>query len=188
MLQIMGRASKACDGLTRRALLQAGGLALLTGLASTRPAIAAPSRRSAGGVKSVVLIDLFGGPSHLDMFDPKPDAPAEIRGEFQSIRTSLPGVLVSEHLPRMSHWLDPTLPSLEATVTLDALDRRRTLLEQVNQQATRFDSSASMAGMGQRQREAFDLLINATSRSAFDLSQEPASIRERYGRDLFGSS
>src|SRR4051812_35374303 len=106
MLQVLGHASKACDGLTRRALLQAGGLAMLTGFAATRTATAAPIHRSSGRVKSVVLIDLFGGPSHLDMFDPKPDAPAEIRGEFQSIRTSLPGVLVSEHLPRMSRWLD----------------------------------------------------------------------------------
>jgi len=83
---------------------------------------------------------------------------------------------------------DPTLPSLESSVTLDALDRRRTLLEQVNLQAARLDSSAAMAGMGVRQRQAFDLLMNATSRKAFDLSQETLSVRERYGRDLFGSS
>jgi hypothetical protein len=252
-----------------------------------------------------VLIDLFGGPSHLDMFDPKPDAPAEIRGEFQAIRTSLPGVLVSEHLPRVSRWLDrtcllrtvshpynshnpyavmtgftggqdqrdyyssptnhpsmgsvchyagltqpgippyvvlpaypgysqglrragpyggylgsrynplfsqcdpsfprevsdrdaydptlrpigdPRLPSLQASVTLDALDRRRTLLDQVNEQAAAFDASPAVEVMGQRQQQAFDLLLSAGSRSAFDLSQESPAVRDRYGRDLFGSS
>jgi uncharacterized protein (DUF1501 family) len=62
------------------------------------------------------------------------------------------------------------------------------LLEQVNQQAARLDSSSAVAGMGQRQQQAFNLLMNATSRSAFDLSQESAGVRDRYGRDLFGSS
>jgi hypothetical protein len=301
MLQILAHATKACDGLTRRALLKAAcGFALATPFASAKP------QAARGRVRSVILIDLFGGPSHLDMFDPKPDAPAEIRGEFAAIRTSLPGVLVSEHLPGVSRWMDrtclirtvshpynshnpyavmtgytggqdqrdyyssptnhpsmgsvchyagltrrdvppyvvlpaypgysqglrragpyggylgsqynplfstcdptfarnvdpardfydptlrpmgdPVLPSLEASVTLDALDRRRTLLDQVNQQASRFDSSRSVEMMGVRQRQAFDLLMNATTRSAFDLAQEPASIRDRYGRDLFGSS
>src|ERR1019366_9381622 len=108
MFQIMGHAARACDGMTRRALLKAGTLSLLAGATSTAAAVPAPIRRTPGRVRSVILIDLFGGPSHIDMFDPKPDAPAEIRGEFQAIRTSLPGVLVSEHLPRMSRWLDRT--------------------------------------------------------------------------------
>src|SRR5438105_4006813 len=99
MLQVLGQPAQACDGLTRRALLHVGALSLFGGLL---PASAAPSRSGPrpGPVRSVILMDLFGGPSHLDMFDPKPDAPAEIRGEFQSIATSLPGVRVSEHLPR----------------------------------------------------------------------------------------
>ena len=101
MLQILGHTSKACDGLTRRALLQASTLALLASATGISPAAPAQTRRTPGRVRSMILIDLFGGPSHLDMFDPKPDAPAEIRGEFQAIRTSLPGVLVAEHLPRV---------------------------------------------------------------------------------------
>lgn len=56
----------------------------------------------AGKAKSVLWVHLSGGPSQLDMFDPKPDAPAEIRGEFASIPTAIPGVAVSEHLPRLS--------------------------------------------------------------------------------------
>jgi len=62
------------------------------------------------------------------------------------------------------------------------------LLQQVNQQAALIESSAAYRDMDHRQRQAFDLLMNATSRSAFDLAQEPISVRERYGRDLFGSS
>ena len=52
--------------------------------------------------KAVILLDLFGGPSHIDTFDPKPDAPAEIRGEFGTIPTVLPGVRVCEHLPLLA--------------------------------------------------------------------------------------
>ena len=54
----------------------------------------------------MILIDLFGGPSHIDTFDPKPDAPDGIRGEFATIPTVLPGVRISEHLPHLSRRLD----------------------------------------------------------------------------------
>ena len=56
-------------------------------------------------IRSVVLLNLFGGPSHLDMFDLKPDAPAEIRGEFKPIDTSLPGLRICEHLPLTARWM-----------------------------------------------------------------------------------
>jgi len=61
-----------------------------------------------GRAKSVLIVHLSGGPSQLDMLDPKPDAPAEIRGEFSPIETAVPGVQVCEHLPRLAqqlkHW------------------------------------------------------------------------------------
>jgi hypothetical protein len=62
----------------------------------------------AGRAKSVILVWLDGGPSHLDMFDLKPDAPVEIRGEFKPTRTPLDGVRVCEHLPRIASLLDKT--------------------------------------------------------------------------------
>jgi hypothetical protein len=254
----------------------------------------------------VILLDLFGGPSHLDTFDLKPAAPREIRGEFNPIATTLPGVQVCEHLPRVARWMhrvslirtlshrynshnpyavmtgftggndqqdyfsrpsdhpsmgsicqysglthpgvppyvvlpglpgysqglrrcgpyggylgsqynplfstcdpqftrrvepnrdfydhtlvpmgDPTLPSLQPEVTIDALNRRRTLLQQLDAQSSRFDSAHNMNRMVERQRQALDLLLSASARSAFDLSKEPARVRDRYGRDLFGSS
>src|SRR5262245_16351900 len=56
--------------------------------------------------KPVILIWLSGGPSHLDTWDPKPDAPAEICGPFKSIATKVPGVRISEHLPLQARLLD----------------------------------------------------------------------------------
>jgi hypothetical protein len=67
--------------------------------AAQGPESAAPQARS------IILLNLFGGPSHLDMFDMKPGAPAEVRGEFQPIATSVPGLQICEHLPRLARWM-----------------------------------------------------------------------------------
>jgi hypothetical protein len=105
MLRLRTGSSRSCDGINRRRFLQLGGLAAL-GL--TLPdylrarAQAAPDRR---GV-NCILLWMQGGPSHIDTFDPKPDAPAEIRGEFGVIPTYLPGVQFTEHLPRLAKNLD----------------------------------------------------------------------------------
>jgi len=62
---------------------------------------AAPSlTTSAAGIRSCILLFYYGGPSHLDTFDPKPDAPAEVRGAYKTIAASVPGIRVCEHLPR----------------------------------------------------------------------------------------
>ena len=52
--------------------------------------------------KSCILLWMAGGPSHIDTFDPKPEAPADIRGEFQALETSVPGIRISEHFPRFA--------------------------------------------------------------------------------------
>lgn len=298
MLRVLGHAGSTCDGLTRRDVLRAGSLAMLGGLATPQAA-----RATASPAKAVILIDLFGGPSHIDTFDLKPDAPAEIRGEFRPIATSLPGVRVCEYLPtlaRLMHKLctirtvshgynshnpyavmtgftggsdredyyakpsnhpsmgsvcqyfgvgrradlpgyvvlpaypgysqglrragpyggylgsrydpmfsscdpkwtrevnpdrdaydptlrpigDPRMPKLAGDMTLDALDRRRTLVEQLDTQARRADAGS----MGTRRRQAFDILLSPAARTAFDLDRETQAVRDRYGRDLFGSS
>ena len=300
MLRVLGHATAACDGITRRDLLRAGTLAAFTGLARVG---AAESQRPAAPAKAVILIDLFGGPSHIDTFDPKPDAPEGIRGEFKTIPTVLPGVRVCEHLPLLARRLDrlavvrsvshrynshnpygvmtgfdggqdqtdyfarptnhpsvpsvcqyfgvgrstdlpgymmlpaapgytqglrragpyggylgpkfdpvfstadshtgnstaankdfynhaitplgePRLPKLDGAVTLDALNARRSLVQQLDEQAVRFDAP----GLATRRAAAFDLLMSPRARSAFDLSQEPLKLRDRYGNNLFGSS
>ncbi|MFO0840836.1 MAG: DUF1501 domain-containing protein [Gemmataceae bacterium] len=303
MLRILGHPSRACDGLTRRELLTAGALSLLA------PALARSNRpSSAGTAKAVILIDLFGGPSHIDTFDPKPDAPAEVRGEFATVATRHAGVRFTEHVPRLARMADrfclirtvshrynshnpygvmtgfdggqdqtnyfarptdhpsiasvaqylgglrerrdlppyvvlpafpgysqglrragpyggylgsaydplfsacdpkfsgtladsgdfydadrtpmgdPRLPDLSGDLTLDALDRRRGLLSQLDDRARRLAKSAEGSRLTRQQAKAFDLLLSQRAREAFDVSREPPALRQRYGRDLFGSS
>jgi hypothetical protein len=95
--------------LTRRELLQVGYSGLLgISLPSlfSRQALSAEALQELGGVptkpKSVILVFLTGGASHIDTFDMKPDAAAEIRGEFQAVATTVPGLHVCEHLPRLA--------------------------------------------------------------------------------------
>src|SRR5262245_33336871 len=104
---LTSKGSRHCDGLTRRELLRVGPV-VLVGL--TRPALlrlehwapaAPPPARRTGRARSVILLFLSGGPSHLDMWDLKPDAPEEIRGSFRPTDTNVPGVRISEHMPRM---------------------------------------------------------------------------------------
>ncbi|HJZ57028.1 MAG TPA: DUF1501 domain-containing protein, partial [Gemmataceae bacterium] len=108
MFRVLGHASAACDGITRRELLRAGSLAgLVAATGGLRPPPAkADSRRAPA--RAIILLDLFGGPSHIDTFDPKPDAPEGIRGEFKTIPTVLPGVRICEHLPQLARRLDRT--------------------------------------------------------------------------------
>lgn len=93
---------KYCDGITRRDTLRVGflGLTGLTLADGLRTAYAAPQRKSSAD--AVLFINLAGGPSHLDTLDMKPNAPAETRGEFQSIQSALPGLSVCEHLPKIA--------------------------------------------------------------------------------------
>jgi hypothetical protein len=97
-----------CDGLSRRSFLQIGGLgmgglSLPTLLQAEARATPPPSRQLH---KSVIMVYLSGGLAHQDTFDLKPDAPEGIRGEFKSIPTSLPGVRISELLPKIAGVLD----------------------------------------------------------------------------------
>jgi hypothetical protein len=88
--------------LTRRRLLEVGACSLL-GLGLPR-LLAADEKRRSGRAPAdhCILVFLNGGPSHLDMWDMKPDAPTEIRGPFKPIPTSVPGVQLSQHLPRLA--------------------------------------------------------------------------------------
>lgn len=97
-----------CDGISRRDFLKIGGLALgglsLTDvLALEAKAGIRPSRNSH---KAIIMIFLPGGPPHQDMFDLKPDAPADIRGDFKPIKTKVPGIEICEHLPRIAGMMD----------------------------------------------------------------------------------
>ncbi|MBN9521844.1 DUF1501 domain-containing protein [bacterium] len=106
MIRLWGQSA-----LDRRELLRIGGLALgglsLPALTRANPT---PARRggSFGRAKSCIVLYLSGGPAQLDTFDPKPDAPDDIRGEFATIQTRLPGVRFSELLPLAAQWTHKT--------------------------------------------------------------------------------
>src|SRR5678815_2660303 len=74
-------------------------------VAASLPAACRAVDAKAGRAKSVLLVLLSGGPSQLDTVDPKPDAPAEVRGEFSTIGTAVAGVRVCEHLPKLAQQL-----------------------------------------------------------------------------------
>jgi hypothetical protein len=106
MLTVLGTPRRCCDGLTRRETLRAGALGLLGGfglpqlLQAEQEGRVRPRRRA----RSVIVLYLLGGAATQDMVDLKPNAPAEVRGEFRPIATRVPGLHVCEHLPRMSRW------------------------------------------------------------------------------------
>jgi hypothetical protein len=109
MLSILGQPYRLCDGLSRRAFLKIGSLAVggLTLADVLRAESVAGTRRSH---KSVIMIFMPGGPSHLDLYDLKPEAPVEVRGEFRPIRTAVPGIQICEHLPKLARIMDRLVP------------------------------------------------------------------------------
>ena len=306
MLSVLGRGARLCDGLTRREILRIGGLSLFGSLSVPcllRATEEGPERRRSRA-KSVILFNLLGGPSHMDMFDMKPDAPAEIRGEFKPIATSLTGLRICEHLPRtaklmhkaclirtISHtynshdplaimtgftggnpqlpaqptdppdigaicqylgmgpkdlpgsvclpcfpgWgqegyrrggpyggflgsqydplfslckptfarepkqqhYDPVMPLGEPYVpgldslpemTVQRFDGRRTLLQQLDDVFERTRRSTALNRLNKFQQRAFAIMTSSKTRDAFDLRKEPDRVRDRYGRNLYGSS
>jgi len=110
MLSLQGGAHRGfCDGLTRREALRIGGLGMGgLGLADLLRAEAAAASGTGArpSHKAVIMVFLAGGPPHQDMFDLKPDAPVEIRGEFRPIPTNVPGISICEHLPRLAQVMD----------------------------------------------------------------------------------
>lgn len=225
---------------------------------------------------NVIMVWLGGGPSTIDMWDPKPDAPDNIRGEFQPIDTAVEGIQISDQLPQLAQVMDkcsivrslahsipahgpgtvymntgnkpnpslqyPSLGSLTSRllpassevpsyvnfgndrdggtlagylgpawnpfrieggggnlrvrgvslpgdVTLDDLSDRVRLLETFDNRMSILDESADVvAGLDQFQAKALDILRSDKTRNAFNLNEEPAELRQRYGGDRFGQS
>jgi hypothetical protein len=249
-------------------MLGASGLTL-SQLLRAESRAAGPARRS-----SVIILWMRGGPSHIDLWDPKPDAPAEYRGEFGVTASRVPGILLCDMLPMsarlMDHWsivrslhhddaghssgdqicftgyaagpspdenvqpscgavvsrelgrLTPHIPAyvmiprmvpgtgpaylgvahkpfetgadpasagpfrmpnfgLAEGVTLQRLGDRRGLLDSFDRIRQDMDSSGQMAAMDEFNRRAWELVTSPAARGAFDLDQEPAAIRDRYG-------
>src|ERR1700682_167409 len=104
MLRLTGKGSThTCDGVTRRDFLQAGALgAVGLTLADLVAAEAQGNVATGHDDRSVIMIFNLGAPSQLDTWDPKPEAPAEIRGPFHSIRPRPPAIEISEIFPKMA--------------------------------------------------------------------------------------
>jgi len=279
-----------CETTSRRELLRLGGLAPI-GLTLpdllTRTAIAQQTGENPiPRAKSCLIIFMEGGASHVDLWDMKPNAPSQIRGEFQPIDTEIPGVHVCEHLPLSAkHWHrlaqvrsvthaindhnagayyaltgrypveqgklivseqptnfppfgsvissqrpvtndlpnfvhipeimsnnrfdipgqlagflggaydpfisgDPSLPgyrtpglSPQPDLSLHRLNRREKLLAQLDETLSRLNEDMSMTRMDHFHQKALSMITSAKVRDAFDLEQEPLSVRERYGVD-----
>ncbi len=286
-------ASSACPGArradwTRRDLLRVGGLGVLgLGLPGLLRA-AETGRRHRARARSIIFLHQFGGPSHHDTIDMKPDAPAEVRGEFHPIPTNVPGLQVCERLPRLAQVADkftvvrslhhemknhnsagyysltghapptddqrlrdtrdlfpaygsvvsrfapaaggvPTfvaypyvirdgsvtpgqhasflgkthdpffvsqdpnspdfrLPelSLPAGLGADRLENRREVLRLIDRQTELLEFSARARGIDENYDAALRMLTAPQVKQAFDLSAEPAAMRDRYGRTTFG--
>jgi hypothetical protein len=308
MITLLGSPRRCCDGLTRRETLKAGALSLLGGFFDLPNLLRAEAEHTSldrpGKARSIILLYLLGGAATQDMFDLKPHAPAGIRSEFRPIATTVPGLHVCEHLPRMAKWMhrtalirsvnhqagchnclpsytgyglpppdqhpretdppsmgsvceflrksagdlpayvylpcwlgwgqvfrragpyagflgrrydplttacqpfrDPGTPApgpghpqivrgvpylpdslLGGDLTLDRLDRRRDLLQQMDEQLRRAESAPALNTFDRVQQRAFNLLTSAKVRAAFDLEREDPKRLERYGRTLFGHS
>ncbi|MFN3651702.1 MAG: DUF1501 domain-containing protein [Armatimonadota bacterium] len=98
MLLVGETSGRNCAGLTRRGLVQAGMLGALGWSLPQQAALAA----AAEGSRAVIVLWLWGGPPHLDTLDPKPEAPSEYRGPYRAIGTNVPGIQVTELLPRLA--------------------------------------------------------------------------------------
>src|SRR6516162_6115808 len=135
MLEFIGRADRSCDGISRRRFLKVGALAI-GGLTLPHLLRARAEQPSLANRKSVILIWLAGGPSHIDMYDLKPDAPAEVKGEFKPIDTNVPGIRIGELLPKLSRCAD-----------------RYLLLRSITGLADEHSSFQNMTGFGMNQTQ-----------------------------------
>lgn len=300
MLIIHDAATRLCDQLTRRDWLHIGGLAAL-GL--TAPLLSqargqtrgSPGRAgSFGKARSCIIVGLTGGPPQHETWDPKPEAPEEIRGPFRPIASSVPGLQVCELMPRVAQqahefavlravstrdnahsssgyymltgvahvppnaesvrpgapnnwpslaalvnrlkslpggmpasvvlpehiWNDGNIPwpgqdagflgraadpwlvhcdpsaanfqiptvAMPPEMTPLRFDERRSLLEQVNRHLAGLERSSAAVNYGHQFRQAVDMMRTGNVRRAFDLQQEPAALRDRYGRSRYAQS
>lgn len=112
MLRLLGNQKRLCNGLSRRDLLHIGGLGAFGVALHDVIQLQAVAAESAGHgpkfgqAKSCILIYKYGSPPQHETFDPKPEAPVEIQGEMKSIPTSVPGMIIGDHLPKIARIMD----------------------------------------------------------------------------------
>src|ERR1700722_10773371 len=105
MGSILSKGARLCDGITRREWLRVGGLSAF-GLSLPALLGARAAGATTGRAEACIVLFHLGGPPQHETWDPKPEAPPEIRGEFKPISTSVPGVQVGELMPRTAQLMD----------------------------------------------------------------------------------
>jgi hypothetical protein len=118
MFTLWGEQQRFCDGVSRRGFLKIGGFGAGLTLAEMLRLRALAGDKAATPNKAAIMIYLPGGPSHMDMYDLKPDAPKEFRGEFNPIATNLPGIQICEHMPLQAKMFDK-LTAVRSIVSVD---------------------------------------------------------------------
>jgi hypothetical protein len=121
MLRFLGASQRFCDGVSRRNFLQIGAFGAgltLADMLSARAATAAARKQASRSNKAAIMIYLPGGPSHMDMYDIKSDAPKEFKGEFNAIKTNVTGVEICEHMPLQAKMWDK-LACVRSVVSVD---------------------------------------------------------------------
>jgi hypothetical protein len=121
MLRFLGSSQRFCDGVSRRNFLQIGAFGAgltLADMLHLRTAAAAAGKQPSRSQKAAIMIYLPGGPSHMDMYDLKPDAPKEYKGEFNPIKTNVAGVQICEHFPLQAKMWDK-LACVRSIVSVD---------------------------------------------------------------------
>jgi hypothetical protein len=121
MLTIWGSQQRFCDGIDRRNFLKIGAFGAgltLADMLRLRAQASAASGAASPSNKAAIMIYLPGGPSHMDMYDLKPEAPVEFRGEFRPITTNVPGCQICEHMPRQARMWDK-LAAIRSIVSVD---------------------------------------------------------------------
>lgn len=106
MLTFFGANNRLCDSLSRRDFLKVGALGVGGLTLADILRLKAQARSSAERGKAIIMVYLNGGPSHMDMYDLKPDAPVEYKGEFKPIKTNVPGMDICEHFPLQAQIAD----------------------------------------------------------------------------------
>jgi hypothetical protein len=170
MLTIQGRPQRVCSGLSRRELLQVGGAGLF-GLGM--PQLLAAEQKSPSfqqaRVKNVLFLFLFGGPSQLETFDMKPDAPSEIRGPFKTIASRTPDLRLSEHLHRTASISDKI--AVIRTVTHPHNDHNACHYVQTGHPWTRSAANGSDVNARETDWPAMGSVVEYVSQHAADANQ-----------------
>src|SRR5437899_40124 len=118
MFTLWGERQRFCDGVSRRGFLKIGAFGAGLSLAEMLRLRAVAGEKATTPNKAAIMIYLPGGPSHLDMYDLKPEAPAEFRGEFKPIATNVAGVQICEHMPLQAKMFDK-LAAVRSIVSVD---------------------------------------------------------------------